>query len=83
MIPALEKISPMSHLFILTLYAVFHFYLLGGKWGHQLMKEQVEGPDRLLVVMMLHYVNMGTVNLFLPIGLLTTLLLTMLILFTT
>lgn len=73
----------MALLFLLTLYAAFHFYLLGGTWGDRLMREHLEGPDRLLLGLMLHYVILSSINFFLPIGFGTTMLLTIVVVLTT
>ena len=72
----------MITLLLLTIYAAFHFYLLGGTWGRRLMMDRLEGPDLLLLGLMMHYVILATVNVFMPIGLWTTMALTGLVLLT-
>lgn len=69
----------MIHELLLAIYVGIHFYVLGGTWGSSLFSIYVEGPDRLLLGLMIHYVIIGSVNLFLPVGLWTTVALTCLI----
>ncbi len=72
----------MITLLLLTIYAAFHFYLLGGIWGRRLIMDRLEGPDLFLLGLMMHYVILATVNVFMPIGLWTTMALTGLVLIT-
>jgi hypothetical protein len=72
----------MITLLLLTIYAAFHFYLLGGTWGRRLIMDRTEGPDQVLLGLIKHYVILAMINVFMPIGLWTTMALTGLVLLT-
>ena len=67
---------------LLAIYVAIHFYLLGGTWGGRFLSINVKGTDQVLLGLMLHYVVIGMLNLFLPVGLWTTMVLTCIIFIT-